>query len=80
MHNDKAQQGLEPFYGQCFGSRSRSLWIRIEMDPWIRIRNGDTDPRSGSRTVKMTCRKAKNQRFRVKKSIEDFAEGLMVIT
>jgi len=54
------------------------MWIRIEMASL------DLDPyweyRSVSRTVKMVSKKGKKLSFQVKKSIDHFAEGLMVLT
>jgi len=56
------------------------MWIRIEMasldpDPYWEYRSG-----SGSRTVTMVSKKEKNLIFQVKKSIDYYAEGLMVLT
>jgi len=54
------------------------MWIRFEMAPL------DPDPyweygsESGSWTVKMVSEKEKNLRLQVKKSIDHFAESLMV--
>jgi len=54
------------------------MWIRIEMAPL------DPDPYweygSGSRAVKMTSKKGKNVRFQDKKSMDHFAEDLMIFT
>jgi len=46
--------------------------------PWIRIRNGNTDPDPGQ--SKWFSIRGKNLLFQVKKSIDHFAEGLMVLT
>ena len=68
----------KPGSGGAAGSRSGSMWIRMEMSPL------DPDPYCeygfGSRTVKMVFEKEKNLRFELKKRIDHFAEGLKVLT
>jgi len=67
-------------FHQCFRSGSGSVRIRIEIAPL------DPDPYweygSGSRTVKMVSKKEKilDFNFQVKKSIDHFAKGLMIIS
>jgi len=56
------------------------MWIRIEMAPLDLdlIRNMDPDPDPGQSN--WCPEREKNLRFQVKKSIDNFAEGLMVLT
>jgi len=81
MPSVKNQEDSRNTYYQCFESVSGSMWIRIEMAPL----DPDPDPyweygsRSGSRTVKMVSKKGKNLRFQVKKSIDHFVDGLMIL-